>query len=121
MTREQLLEILFGGQQNPMQSNPMQQMGGQMLGQQPPQGFSLMENGSLRGVLGGIGREGGGLIGQGFASLFGNNGVVDLGGGNQFTAGTGFQQQAQGAVQPNMPSPMASGLNFGALFNSMFG
>jgi hypothetical protein len=118
MTREQLLAALFGGQntmQNPMQTNPI------MLGQSPPSGFSLLEDGSLQGVLGGMGRDGGGLIGQGFASLFGNNGVVDLGGGNIFRAGTGFQQQAQGAYQPNMPPPMAAGLNFGALFNSMFG
>jgi hypothetical protein len=120
MTREQLMQILMGQQQNPMQNNPMTQ--GQMLGQNPPQGFSLTENDSLRGVLGGIGREGGGLIGQGFGALFGNDqGMVDFGGGNQFQSGRGFQQQAQGAYQPNMSPPMAEGLNFGALFNSLFG
>lgn len=101
---------------------PPRNLYGGMLGANPPAGFQLMENGSLRGALGGIGREGGGLIGQGFGALFGNEGgVVDFGGGNIFNPGTGFQQQAQGAYQPNMPPPMASGLNFGALFNNMFG
>lgn len=110
---EELIQILMGGKQNPMQQTPM-------LGASPAQGFQWLEDGSLRGVLGGIGREGGGALGALFGNLFGNGqGIVDLGGGNIFKPGTGFQQQAQGAAMPGMGAPMASGFNFGALFNSL--
>lgn len=110
---EELIKLLLGGSQNPMQNT-------QMLGQTPPQGFQLLENGSLRGVLGGVGREGGGALGALFGKMFGNDkGIVDLGGGNIFKSGTGFQQQAQGPILPELGAPMASGLNFGALFNSL--
>lgn len=112
MTKEELIQILMGGKQNPI-SNPM-------LGAAPAQGFQWLEDGSLRGALGGIGREGGGALGALFGSLFGNDkGIVDLGGGNIFKSGTGFQQQAQGPILPELGAPMASGLNFGALFNSL--
>lgn len=87
-----------------------------MLGVAPAGGFNLMEDGSLRGVLGGIGREGGGALGAAFGALFGNDqGVVDLGGGNRFAPGTGFQQRAQGPVAAGGAVPLASGLDFGSL------
>ena len=77
---------LFGG----MAQGGQQGIGG-LLGAQAPM--------SLRGVLGGIGREGGGLIGKGFASLFGNKfGNVNFGGGVNFIPGVGFAKQGGGGL-----------------------
>jgi len=68
--------------------------GGGLLG-----AFSPFENGSLQGVLGGVGREGGGLLGQAFGSLFGGqSGNVDFGGGFGFIPKKGFVNDIGGAM-----------------------
>lgn len=95
-----------------------------LMGNQPQQqGFNFMEDGSLRGVLGGIGREGGGLLGQGFGALFGSgaNSAVNLGGGNQFIPGQGFMQPAQGPVTAAGQGAMAGGMDISSLLRSLFG
>lgn len=70
------------------------QQGGGLLGS-----FSPFENGSLQGVLGGIGREGGGLLGKAFGSLFGGqSGNVDFGGGFGFIPGAGFANDIGSAM-----------------------
>lgn len=87
-----------------------------------PSQFNFMENGSMQGFLGGIGREGGGLIGQGLGALFGSgpNNAVNIGGGNQFIPGQGFMQPAQGPATAAGQMPMASGFDFGSFFSGLF-
>lgn len=90
---------------------------------QPAQpGFHFLEDGSLRGVLGGIGREGGGLIGQGLGALFGSgpNNAVNFGGGNQFIPGQGFMQEAFGPPMQGGQMPTAPGFDFGSFFSGLF-
>jgi len=113
-----LAKMLMG---NPA-ANSAQQLPWLQQGQQP-QGFNFMEDGSMRGFLGGMGREGGGLIGQGLGSLFGSgpNNAVNFGGGNQFVPGQGFMQPAQGPVTAGGQMPMASGFDFSSFLGSLFG
>ena len=123
---------LMGNRAQPVELLPMLPDGGiQPQGQvnlpqnaqQPQQsGFNFMEDGSMRGVLGGIGREGGGALGAGFGSLFGSgpNNAVDFGGGNQFIPGQGFMQQAQGPVTKGGQVPMAGGFDFNSFFSGLF-
>lgn len=97
-----------------------------LLGGQAPMmsGFNFLDpNVGLQGVLGGVGREGGGLIGAGLGALFGSgpNNMINLGGGNMFTPGVGFEQLAQGPVMPGGSAPTASGMNLGSFFGSLFG
>lgn len=88
-----------------------------------PAGFNFLEDDSLRGFLGGIGREGPGLIGQGFGALFGSgpNNVVNLGGGNQFIPGQGFLQQAFGPPTAGGQFPTTGGFDISSFLGSLFG
>lgn len=120
-----LLQLLMANNQA---DNVVTRPGSQNMGQIPllggssPQGFNVMENGSLQGVLGGMGREGGGALGALFGGLFGDNqGTVNLGGGNKFMPGKGMMKPAQGPVMPGGSVPMASGFDFESFMSSLFG
>ncbi len=112
---QQLLQLLL---QNGDAVDPASN--GMLLGGSPS--FSAFEDGSLQGILGGLGREGGGAIGAGFGALFGDqSGNVNLGGGNTFQPGQGFQQAAQGPSLPGQGGPTAQGFDMQSFLGSLFG
>lgn len=86
------------------------------------QGGGLSGFGGFQGILGGIGREGGGLIGQGFGRLFGNSaGNVDFGGGNMFVPSQGFMSQQQAPSSSFVGAmPMQQGFSMSNFLGSLF-
>jgi hypothetical protein len=76
----------------------------------------------LQGIIGGIGREGGGLLGQAFGSMFGNSaGNVDFGGGNMFVPSQGFMRQQQAPSQDFVGAmPMEQGFSMSNFLGSLF-
>lgn len=97
----------------------LQQYGQQAY--QPPKKMGLFDEG-LQGILGGIGREGGGLLGQAFGSLFGNRqGNVNFGGGNMFVPSQGFMRQQQAPSQDFVGAmPMEQGFSMSNFLGSLY-